>query len=162
MKKVFFILLLLGIGFQLSAQVPATQIKSIDMDNVNTEEFNNDGKPFVISFWATWCSPCIKELNAIHDQYIDWQDETGVKLIAVSIDDQRNAPRVKPFVSGRNWEYEIYIDTNSDFKRAMNVGNIPHTFLFNGEGKLVWQHTSYASGDEEELYDRILELVEGE
>ncbi|OQX97553.1 MAG: hypothetical protein B6I20_12380 [Bacteroidetes bacterium 4572_117] len=118
------------------------------------------GKPILISFWATWCKPCIKELIAYDDNYLDWQKKTGVKIIIISIDDSKSVDRVAPFVNGRGWEFESYLDENSVFKRAMNVINVPHTFVFDGSGKLVQQHTSYAVGDEEELYELLIQMNE--
>lgn len=140
--------------------LPSVNVKNINNEVINANTFNNDGKPFVINFWATWCKPCIEELNAINDLYIDWQEELGVKIIAVSIDDSRNSKRVAPFVKGRNWSYEVYLDENSDLKRELGVNNPPHTFLCNGKGEIVWQHNGYAPGDEEGLYDEIKKLTE--
>ena len=128
----------------------------------NTNTIENDGKPIIISFWATWCSPCKRELSAIADEYIDWIDETGVKLIAVSIDDSRNIQKVKPYVNAQSWEYQVLLDPNGDFKRAMNVNNVPHTFLINGDKEIVWQHNSYSPGDEIELYELVQKLARGE
>ena len=143
-------------------KVPSIKVKSMKGGKiVDASTFSNDGKPIIINFWATWCKPCIKELNNIHEVYPDWIDETGVKLIAISIDDSRNSKRVAPFVRGRGWEYEVYLDENSELRRAMNVTNPPHTFLVDGEGNIVWQHNGYAPGQEEELYEKVLELVEG-
>ena len=96
-------------------------------------------------------NPCNRELNTIKEVYEEWQEETGVKLVAISIDDARSASRVKPHVDGNGWEYEVYLDQNQDLKRAMNVVNPPHTFVLNGKGEIVWQHASYVEGDEEEL-----------
>ena len=81
-------------------------------------------------------------------------------LYAISIDDARNMSRVKPYVNGVAWDYEILLDPNSDFRRAMNVNNPPHTFLVDGNGKIIYQHNSYSPGDEDELYDELLKLVE--
>lgn len=142
------------------AQIPASILKSLDGKQFNSADFDNEGKPMIINFWATWCSPCKKELNNIAELYDDWVDETGVKLIAVSIDDARSQSRVLPYVNGSAWDYEVYIDENQDFKRAMGVNNVPHTFLVDGEGKIVYQHNNYAPGDEYELYEQILSLVE--
>lgn len=139
--------------------IPSVDLKTLDGKTINTSTFSNNGKPLVINFWATWCKPCVRELTNIADVYPDWVDETGVKVIAVSIDDTRSVSRVGPFVNSKGWEYEVYIDANSDFKRAMNVPNVPHTFLIDGNGKIIWQHTSYAEGDEDELYEKILGLV---
>jgi cytochrome c biogenesis protein CcmG, thiol:disulfide interchange protein DsbE len=141
------------------SDLPSVTIKSLDGKSVNTNTFGNDGKPFIIDFWATWCKPCVTELNAIHDNFVDWQEETGIKVYAISIDDSRTMGSVAPFVSGRGWAFDIYLDPNSDFRRAMNVNNVPHTFLFDGKGKIVSQHNTYNPGDEEKLYAEILKLI---
>lgn len=144
----------------LDKKVPEVQLKNTEGEIVNTGELENDGKPIIISFWATWCTPCKKELNTINDMYIDWQDETGVRLVAVSIDDERTKNRVVPYVDSKAWEYQVLLDPNGEFKRAMGVNNVPHTFLIDGEGNIVYSHNNYAPGDEYELYDKILELTE--
>jgi thiol-disulfide isomerase/thioredoxin len=137
-------------------------VKSLDGTTVQTSTFHNDGKPFILSFWATWCKPCLRELNTIKEVYEEWQEETGVKIIAVSIDDARAASRVKPMVNGNAWDYEVYIDQNQDLKRAMNVVNVPHTFIINGKGEVVWQHTSFVEGSEEELIELVRKVMNGE
>jgi len=140
--------------------IPAVDLKDVNGKTVSTGDLTNDGHPIIISFWATWCSPCKKELNTIHEDYIDWVDETGVKLIAVSIDDERTKSRVSPYVDSKGWEYEILLDPNGEFKRAMGVNNVPHTFVIDGSGKIVYSHNNYAPGDELELYKVLLELAE--
>ena len=114
------------------------------------------GKPHRLSL-------CVSSRNTLHcalnDVYADWQDETGVKIYAVSIDDSRSTAKVKPVVEGKGWDFDILLDVNSDLKRAMNVSNPPHTFLFDGNGKLVYQHTGYIEGGEEELYEEILKIA---
>lgn len=158
--------LLLCLGFSLSSiaqdKIPAIKIKDLKGNSVDASTFENDGKPMIISFWATWCKPCIRELNAINDQYVDWQEETGVKLIAISIDDSRLSSKVRPFVSSQGWEYDVYLDENSELKRALGVNNIPHTFLLNGKGEIVWQHNGYFPGDEDHLLELVEKLSRGE
>lgn len=146
---------------KIKKTLPDVSIKTLDGTTVSTKDLELDGHPTIISFWATWCKPCIRELGAIHDLYPDWQEDTKVKLIAISIDDSRSRARAKSLVKGKRWEYETYIDENGDLKRAMNVLNVPHTFILNKKGEIVWQHTSYKPGDEEKYYDILKKLAEG-
>ena len=163
MKKLILTLAciaLSGIALAQNAQLPQNiTIKALDGTSVQTSAIQNDGKPIIISFCATWCKPCNRELNTIKEVYEEWQEETGVKIVAVSIDDARSASRVKPHVEGNDWPYEVYLDQNSDLKRAMNVVNVPHTFILNGEGEIVWQHTGYQDGGEEEVIEKVRELL---
>ena len=142
--------------------LPSIQIKDVKGNPFNTSRITNDGKPVIISFWATWCKPCVKELTAIAEVYEEWQQETGVKIFAVSIDDSRSSTQVEPLVNGKNWDYTVLLDPNGDFKRAMNVGPIPHTFLINGKGEIVWQHTSFAEGAELDLINLVKKVLSGE
>ncbi|HPF92984.1 MAG TPA: TlpA disulfide reductase family protein [Tenuifilaceae bacterium] len=144
---------------QQSKTLPSVSIKTLDGKTVSTSTLDNDGKPIILSFWASWCRPCIKELSAIADLYEDWKDETGVKLIAISIDDARTLNNVRPMVNARGWEYEFYLDANSDLRRAMGVTNVPHTFILNGKKEVVFQHTNYTEGSEYKLFEEIKSLV---
>ena len=166
MKKVILSLCVLALcSFALKfdgQKIPSVVLKKLDGTKVNSSTFTNGGKPMIIDFWATWCKPCKKELDAIAEVYEEWQEETGVKLIAISIDDARSSAKVVTDVKAKGWTYEVYIDENQDFKRAMNVNNVPHTFLVNGQGEIVWSHNSYAEGDEAKLYEALKKLAKGE
>lgn len=135
--------------------IPSVTVLDLKNKQVDTKTFSNNGKPIVILFWATWCKPCIQEMKAINEVYDDWQEQTGVKIIAISIDDSRSSKKVAPFIKGRDWKFEVYIDENGDFRRAMNVNNPPHSFIIDGKGKIIWQHNGYAPGDEESMLKEI-------
>lgn len=166
MKYTKLIIATIALAFSMTATaqttIPAADVKGMDGKTINTSKISNDGKPIIISFWATWCKPCKKELDAIAEVYAEWQKETGVKLIAISTDDSRSSAKVATDVKSKGWEYEVYQDENQDFKRAMNVGDIPHTFVLNGKGEIVWQHNGYADGDEDHLIEIVRKVAKGE
>ncbi len=154
-------LLAAGSANVLHAQsLPDVALKDIEGNTVQTSSLVQEEGPTVFCFWATWCSPCKRELNNYAELYEDWVDETGVRIVAVSIDDQRSVNRVAPYVNSVGWEYDILLDPNRDFARALGVQNVPHTFVVNAEGVVVWSHNNYADGDEHELHEELLKLAE--
>ncbi|MBD5195741.1 MAG: TlpA family protein disulfide reductase [Bacteroidales bacterium] len=140
------------------AQLPSVPLKDLSGKPVDSATLSNDGQPFIISFWATWCKPCIRELNAIHDNYEDWVEETGVKVYAISIDEAQNATRVKPLADSKGWDYDILLDQSGEFARAMGCQNPPHIVVIDGNGKIIESHSGYTEGSEEHLIDLIRQL----
>ena len=159
MKQLFFIAFIL-INTSLFSQIPSVEIKNLNGKIINTSQFDNNNKPIIISFWATWCKPCKQELENIHEVYEDWQEETNVKLIAISIDDSRNSAKIKPMVDAKGWEYEIYQDSNREFASKMGVNPIPHTFLLDENKNIVYEHVTYSDGDEEKLYEKLIQIID--
>lgn len=158
MKKTLLLMALLftaSIGF---AQLPSVQLKDLDGNVVDTSTLSNDGNPFVISFFATWCKPCLRELKAINEYYPDWQDETGMKLIAISIDEGQNVSRVKPLVDGQGFEYEVLLDTNQELKRSLGIQDIPYLIIVDGDGNIVETRNGYTEGSEQHIIEKIREL----
>lgn len=140
------------------AQLPAVTLKTMDGKEVRTDTLSNGGKPFIIDFFATWCKPCNRELDAISEVYDEWKEETGVKIFAVSIDQAQNINKVKPLVNNHGWEYEVLLDPNGDFKRALGCQMIPYVLIVNGKGEIVYKHNGYTDGAEEELIEKVLEI----
>jgi peroxiredoxin len=139
--------------------LPDLNLKDINGKLVNVSEYSKKGKIVIISFWATWCTPCKKELNNINELYEEWKNKYDVIVVAVSIDNARNVMKVKPYVDGQAWPFDVLLDVNSDMMRAMNVVNPPHTFLLNANGEIVYSHTGYLEGDEFTLEEKIKALV---
>lgn len=161
MKKFLFIftLVLFAAAHKVSAQLPAVTLKTMDGKTVSTDTLRNNGKPFIVDFFATWCKPCNRELDAVSEVYQEWQDETGVRIFAVSIDQGQNINKVKPLVDSHNWDYDVLLDPNGDFKRALGVQMIPYVLICDGKGNIVYKHNGYADGDEEELIAKVRELI---
>ena len=144
---------------EVQAQLPAITLKTMNGVEVRTDTLSNGGKPFIIDFFATWCKPCNRELDAISEVYEEWQEETGVKIFAVSIDQAQNINKVKPLVASHGWEYEILLDPNGDFLRAFSGHAIPYTLIVDGKGQIVYKHSGYTDGAETELIEKVRELL---
>lgn len=155
MKKVFpLILLFLGLAATAQNKVPNVYLESLDGNRVNIQSLTGKDNVTILSFWATWCMPCLRELEAIDEVYTEWQEETGVELIAISTDDPRTQKRVKPLVNGKGWDYTVLLDSNQDLKRRFNISTIPHTIVVKNN-EIIYQHSGYVPGAENELYEIV-------
>ncbi len=155
MKKLGLLLTFVFGFMALNAQstLPSVTLKTMDGKTVNTASLS-EGKTIVISLWATWCVPCKNELDAISDVYDEWQDETGIELYAISVDDSRTVKRVKPLVNGKGWDYKVLLDTNHDLKRALGISTVPVTLIVKNN-KILYRHSGYTEGAEDDLLEEI-------
>lgn len=153
----FLLSLALLISAAAAAQVPSVTVENAKGETVNTKSLLKEGTPMIVSFWSTSCKPCIRELDAIYDALPDWLDEVEFRVVAVSTDDSRLLAKAKSFAEGRGWgeDYTLLFDKNQDFMRAMNVSVVPHVFVMDSTGKIVYSHTSYVPGNELELFEAI-------
>ncbi len=162
MKKHLLFLLLaclsVGLSAQESKRLTSAKIKTLEGKLLDVQEIPQEGKITVISFWATWCSPCKKELDAILDYYDEWKEKYDMELIAVSVDDSRTAAKVPAMVAQRRWPYRILHDFNKEFQVMANVAQIPHTLVIDSKGNIVYEHTGYSPGDELELEEQLKAL----
>jgi len=115
--------------------------------------------PVLMSFWATSCKPCIKELSELQKFYPDYKKK-GCEILAVDVDGPRSVSAVKPKVKGLKWEFPVLLDTNRDIYRKYQVLGIPHTVLIDQNGDVRYTHTTYKSGDEKVIQKKIDELLE--
>ncbi|MBL0309288.1 MAG: TlpA family protein disulfide reductase [Bacteroidetes bacterium] len=139
--------------------LPEVTLTDINGKKVNVADYAHSGKITVLSFWATWCVPCKKELNNMSDLYDDWKKKYNVQIIAVSIDDSRNASKVKPYIEGQRLPYEVLLDVNQELKRQMNIQSVPFTMVADSTGKIVYSHSGYVDGDEYILEEELQRLA---
>ncbi len=147
-------------GFFLNAQTQMPNVSLNDLEGKKisiTNDFNEKDKIYVFSFWATWCTPCINELDEMNDVLEDWKKEVNLEVIAVATDDSRTQKRIKPLVNGKGWEYKILLDSNQDLKRALSIVNIPYTVVVKN-GVIVHIQNGYVPGSESELYQKLKSL----
>ena len=159
MKRLLFFLISSVFVLSVQAQLPKLTLKDIHGKAISTDTLSNQGRPFIIDFFATWCKPCNRELDAISEVYEEWQEETGVKIIAVSIDQAQNINKVKPLVDQHGWDYEVLLDPNVDLKRAFGIQMIPYVLIVDGQGNIVYKHQGYTDGAEVELIEKVRELI---
>lgn len=138
--------------------IPNINIKDLKNKSINVyKDFAEKDKIYVFSFWATWCVPCIRELEAIKEEYDEWSEELNMELIAISTDDSRTQKRVRPLVNGKNWPYQILLDENQELKRALSIVNIPYTVVVKNQ-KIRHVVNGYSQGAEAELYEALKAL----
>ena len=158
MKKLLLLLLLTAFHLSAQKQLPDLTLNNTDGAKVSLKnDFNEKDKIYIFSFWATWCAPCIQELDAMNDLQADWKKDLNFEIVAVSTDDARTQKRVHPLVSGKGWEYKVLLDTNQDFKRALSIVNIPYTIVVKN-GVIVHIQNGYVPGIEDELFAKLKTL----
>lgn len=159
MKKFLtFTFLLIGFFYYSQKQLPNISLNSLEGKKVSLHnDLAEKDKLYVYSFWATWCTPCIAELDEMNDKQEDWKKELNVEVIAVATDDSRTQKRIKPLVNGKGWEYQVLLDSNQDLKRALGIVNIPHTVVVKN-GEIVHIQNGYVPGSEQELFEKLKAL----
>jgi cytochrome c biogenesis protein CcmG/thiol:disulfide interchange protein DsbE len=167
MKKIVASLLVLSITFTSNLKagggegkdVPTAMVEDLNGQKVDFKSMLKPGKFYVISFWATWCVPCKKELSNMVDLAPKWKEKLNTEIIAISTDDSRAKSKVKTYVTGEDWPFTVLLDMNQDLMRSLGIQQIPFTLIVNGEGKIVYTHNSYVEGDEFEIENKLSTMV---
>jgi len=165
MKVTYVIMLVLFFSNLIFAQ-PETEggrkgpnFKLENLEGDITELYNELGEgPILLSFWATWCKPCIEELVEYKKIYNDFKDK-GFKMFAISTDNERTVAKVKPFVKSKNYNFPVLLDTNSDVARIYYAQAVPFSVILNDEGYIVYTHLGFMRGDELNVRNTVSELV---
>lgn len=163
LKLTLFLFFLLTITFstqggEKTSPAPNFSAENLSGKKVELKEVLEEG-PVLISFWATWCKPCIKELNELQKVYKNYR-EKGFEILAVDVDGPRSVSKVRSMVKGLKWEFPVLWDKSRDIYRKYQVLGIPHTILIDQSGDIVYTHTTYRPGDEEVIKKKIEQLLE--
>lgn len=114
--------------------------------------------PVVVSFWATWCKPCLKELP--HLEELAERYDGRVTFLAVCTDDSRSVAKVEPLVRARGWSHlKVLLDTAAAVQQALQVDAMPYLIVYDREGREAYRHAGYVEGGEVELEQAILQVL---
>lgn len=161
MKKILYTLLFALSFSSVYAQntsLPATKLRDLNGKQVSFNEIFEKGKYTLVSFWATWCVPCKQEIKNIKTKLPEWTQQVNFNYVTISIDDARATAMVKTYAKSQGWTFPTYVDPNSDLKRSLNFQNVPYTIIVDPNGNIVYQHTGYEEGAENELFEKILAM----
>jgi peroxiredoxin len=158
MRLLFLVLLLNVCSLQAQEKFPNASLKTITGASIESKQLLKQNTPMVISFWATWCKPCLQELDAFNDMGERWSKETSARLVAISIDDSRTAAGIKKTAALHDWSFTVLWDENQELKRALNISMIPHTIIIDRQGNIVKRYTAYIPGNEEKILDFLKTL----
>lgn len=152
-----FSLLLGSFGF-LNNEVPNFRLKNLDGRTVSYNQIKGENLT-VIDFWATWCKPCVKSIPEFVKMDEEF-DDNQVQFIGISIDGTRNKAKVKPFIKSLGVEYPVLRDSDSSVMARLRVTAVPTLLIVNAENEIVYFHEGYKTGEEVEIKNKILELLE--
>jgi peroxiredoxin len=157
LKRLIILLLLASWAVLARAQaLPEVKLQDASGRTVMTSALADGKTPFVVSMWMTTCKPCLKELDTLAEELVDWNEPFALKIYAVSIDDSRSLQRAIAMSGGRDWDgISVLFDPNGDLRRALNVSAVPQVFVYDGRGDLFYTHIGYRPGDELELLEQV-------
>lgn len=162
MKRIigFAIGIFATLSVSAQSELPTTLVKDVSTGKkIAFNQTFEKGKVTVVNFWATWCVPCKKEINNVRRKMADWKKEADFNYMTVSIDESRAEGLVRSYAKSQGWDFPYYQDANSDLKRSLNFQNVPFTIIVDKTGKVAWMHTGYEEGGENEVFDKVKELV---
>ncbi len=157
MKSLFLALALLVSINNFSQEIPNVELENSDGGLTATDSILQiKDKPIIMTFWATWCIPCLTELSSINENFESWNEKYQFELYAISVDDDRTVKKVPTLVAGKGWPYKILLDTNQDLKRKLNINSIPYLIVIKN-GKIIYKKTGFVKGDELKIEKVIAE-----
>ncbi len=118
--------------------LPSIRVAGPDGDIIDLRD--NDGKYTVLNIWATWCTPCVKELPSLRKLSTLLPYDSGWRVIAVSVDAQKDIPKVIQFTT----RYKVtniaaYHDYNMDLQKKLNIRKLPMTLIISKSGQVLYE-----------------------
>jgi len=154
MKSFIYLVLFISSALLYSQDIPRGNINDLEGNTVEFEKLIKSDSPVIVSFWATWCMPCIQEMDEINKYYNQWKKETGVKFIAISLDNKRSTKRIPKLIKRKGWNYDFFVDNKYELAKAYKINSIPLMLIFKN-GKLIYKHQGYYKGVAGKIYDII-------
>ena len=147
MKKYFLLIIMIFYSFLYSqGGITGIKLKKINGKTAKLNSYLADG-PVLVNFWATWCSPCKKEmihLNILQKKY----SNQGLSILAISTDSQKSLSKVRSFIRTKKYSFDIILDPNKQIFKKMNATIMPTDILIGKDGSILWRHYGYLPGDE--------------
>ena len=138
---------------QRDIMLPDLSVKLLDGKQVRLSALLEEG-PLLVSFWATWCAPCKKEmifLEEFHQKY----NENSFRVLAISTDSPKSMSKVKSYIRAKKHTFLVGIDPNQEIAKKMNALLMPTTLILNKDRKVSWYHQGFIPGDEKEIEAQI-------
>jgi peroxiredoxin len=166
MRTIALSILCLTLFFTLRAQeqeketvrkAPNFKLENIDGKIIELSKEIGDG-PIIISFWATWCKPCIEELSQYKIIFKEYKSK-GLKIFAISTDNEKTAAKVRPFVKSKKYPFTVLLDPNSETAREYYVSTVPYVVILDKLGNIAYTHLGYMKGDEITVREKLDELL---
>ncbi len=153
-------LLLVQVVVAQSFYASAERLTTTDGTSILMDEILSSTEGTILVFWEINDPQCNANLQNLHQAWTENIQQYGVHLVSVCIDKSGNWMRIGPYVDGKGWMFDTYIDTNGDLKRAMNITTTPYTILLDGNLNVKCRYPGYCRGDEKEICDKIIHCME--
>lgn len=149
---------------------PSDQIEkkfpyNIDLKDVNGKVFNTaklfkkHKEPLVVVFWLTTCFPCRMEIEAYQKKYEQWKKDAKFRMVVISYDFPQNYDNYVKRVADEKWQWETFNDMRKEFGSVLpgELNGLPQVFIFDKNGEISYQKRKYYPGDEDVLFQKIVE-----
>lgn len=107
------------------------------------------GKPLLVNFWATWCTPCIAELPSLSRLAEYYKDRMNV--VAVALEPNKKPADIAEFVESRGiGSFAAYLDDGDVLGKKLALRGIPTSFLVSSDGLILYKFEGDAEWTSEE------------